>query len=55
MGNHMPKPEPNNSKSATEPITCLDVKFRWTGITGHCAEGLSGDGISEVGRIRCRI
>lgn len=38
MGNHMPKLEPNDSKSATQPITCLDAKFRWTGITGHCAE-----------------
>ena len=55
MGSQMSKPEPNDGKSATEPLTYLDAEFRWTGITGHCAEGLSGDGISEVGRIECRI
>ena len=42
MGTHMSKPEPNDSKSATEPITCLDAEFRWTGITDTVLKGCQG-------------
>ena len=42
MGTQMSKPEPNDSKSATEPITCLDAEFRWTGITDTVLKGCQG-------------